>query len=85
MAATAKNLARRLRRARVRAGMGIRETARILRITRQTIISWERAKCMPRVDVYLRLMELYGVPTDLERSTVPKSRGSVALSPETRS
>ena len=73
-------LGAQMKRARIRAGMGVRDIAKLIRVTRHTVIAWERGIRMPRVDVYFRMLELYGAA-----AIRPRSPDNVVLLPDTNS
>lgn len=56
-----KKIAKQLKKARITAGFSLGETAKLLHTTRQSIGSWEMGATMPRADVYLAALDLYGV------------------------
>lgn len=55
-----------LKAARVIAGMTLVDVARETKISRCTLINWEKGKSSPRVNQFLQLCKLYGFdPADI--------------------
>lgn len=53
-----------LKAARVNAGMTQPEAAERLKVTVQTLGSWERGKTSPKIDQIMAMCEMYGIPID---------------------
>ena len=50
--------------ARVNAGLTQDDVARVLRVGKQTIVSWEKGKSEPKMSQSRQLSELYNMPLD---------------------
>lgn len=50
--------------ARVNAGLTQDDVARVLRVGKQTIVSWEKGKSEPKMSQSRQLSELYKMPLD---------------------
>lgn len=51
--------------ARVNAGMTQEEAAKKMKVSKNTIVNWEKAKVIPRVDELNRLCFIYNAPPEL--------------------
>lgn len=54
-----------LEAARVNAGFTQKQVAQRLGITKETISRWEKGKTSPKADMFLCLINLYGVPIEM--------------------
>ena len=59
-------IARRMRECRRRAGMTIAEAARRIGVTDRTVERSESGAHVPRADIYVRAMQLYGVDAGID-------------------
>lgn len=50
--------------ARVNAGLTQQEVIKALRISKNTLVNWEKGKSEPKATQLLRLAELYNIPVD---------------------
>lgn len=51
-----------LRAARVNAGLTLAEAAKLLEVSEQTIINWEKGRNYPDVRKVMKIEDTYGVP-----------------------
>lgn len=50
--------------ARVNAGLTQNDVAKVLRVGKQTVVSWEKGKSEPKMSQSRQLSELYNMPLD---------------------
>lgn len=68
-----RKIAKQLKKARIIAGFTVKDAAKLLHTTRQSVMSWEKGFTMPRADVYLVALDLYGVSTTTTHGNVDAS------------
>lgn len=50
--------------ARVNAGLTQNDVAKVLKVGKQTVVSWEKGKSEPKISQSRQLSELYNMPLD---------------------
>lgn len=50
--------------ARVNAGMTQEDVARVMRVSKSTIVNWEKGKVIPGIPEIEMMSRLYGIPQD---------------------
>ena len=53
-----------LKAARVNAGLTQTDVARLMHISKQTVVNWENGKVIPKIPVLAFLSDLYKIPID---------------------